>query len=589
MKEISGRVRLMTAASKAITDESRVALPLESGGILLGYREDQHIVITEALVIKSVAATTHRYVRDDVAANVQLRTFLDSRSPDDPVGYVGEWHSHPGPSQPSRTDIQAIRSTAQAAAGPVALVVCSAVGEPQFRAVIATRRRFGRISAQEAEVVTIEPPQQSSLGDLPVGAVRGDGPVFISYRQSDGTSRSSSLEGLLRAAGLVVWRDRSDLRPGTTTDRLEQALTTGLSAGVLVVTPDIAESTIVKGRELPRLIQLDRDPRFSLCIANEIPKASDSKKPDYTAPDRLLGLAPASTLGDKKQSNSRSAAGRLEIVRDLLMHRIEQRKQEITTSGRALTVHTQTRTEPFALDAGEADLHVRIKPPKKGKLPSRQGLADLKWTLPLTSDAIRAAGSSTVRIAGGMHLSVAFALGAALPETKIGHVEVVDLRGQIWTSKTDSDTAGHTIATVEVPGDFETDNAASSVAVFVTLTENADETAFGRLLDDQPGFFRSAARISIDPVNQIDSREAASISRQVAMEIKRLSSVYGRAEIHLAFHGPYAIAVLIGRYLNTVRTVVYEWDNPEKGGPLYTPVMTLDSGVTGGPITKVHL
>ncbi|MDR6556843.1 integrative and conjugative element protein (TIGR02256 family) [Arthrobacter pascens] len=589
MKEISGKVLLMTAASKTITGESRVALPLESGGILLGYREDQHIVITDALVIKSVAATTRRYVRDDVAANVQLRTFLESRSPDDPVGYIGEWHSHPGPSQPSRTDIQAIRSTAQAAIGPVALMVCSALGEPQFCAVIATRRRFGRISAQEAEVDIIEPPQQSSLGGLPVGAVRGDGPVFISYRQSDGTSRSSSLEGLLRAAGLVVWRDRSDLRPGTTTDRLEQALTTGLSAGVLVVTPDIAASTIVKDRELPRLIQLDQDARFSLCIANEVPRADDSKKPDYAAPDRLLGLAPASTLGDKKQSNSRTVSGRLEIVRDLLMHRIEQRKEEISTSGRALTVHTQTRTEPFALDAGEADLHVRIKPPKRGKLPSRQGLVDLKSTLPLTSDAIRAAGSSTVRIAGGMHLSVAFAIGAALPETKIGHVEVVDLRGQIWTSKADGEAAGHTIATVEMSGEFKTDRAAAKVAVFVTLTENADETAFGRLLVDQSGFFKSAARISVDPVDQIDSREAASISRQIAMEIKRLSSMFGRAEIHLAFHGPYSIAVLIGRYLNTVRTVVYEWDNPENGAPRYTPVMTLDSGVTGGPITKVHL
>jgi integrative and conjugative element protein (TIGR02256 family) len=446
MSHETSKVALQPRASDTITAETCRSLPLESGGILLGYREGLHIVVTHALAVATNTGTTNRYVRDDVRANALLREFLTSRDPEDPTGYVGEWHSHPAPSEPSSIDISAIRATAKQTDGPIALIVYSPANTPQFAGVIARRQGRGRVTAKETTVVTSD-QGHIELGPLPDGSVRGDGPVFISYRQSDGTQGADALEGLLRAAGLVVWRDRSDLRAGTTTDRLEQALTAGLSAAVLVVTPDIAKSTIVKERELPRLLQLDDDPRFSLSIANEIPDPSNADAPNYTAPDHLLGLKPARTLGDKKQSNGRTREGRLEIVRDILMHRIEQRTSAVAASGGIFTITTQTRPEPFALDAGQSDLHIRIKPAAKGKLPSLTGLQDLQATLPLTSDAVRASGASTVNIAGGMHLSVGLAIGAALPETKIGHVEVTDLRGAKWTSKTIDDPNIHTTTT----------------------------------------------------------------------------------------------------------------------------------------------
>ena len=57
--------------------------------------------------------------------------------------------------------------------------------------------------------------------------------------------------------------------------------------------------------------------------------------------------------------------------------------------------------------------------------------------------------------------------------------------------------------------------------------------------------------------------------------------------MHLAFHGPFAMAVLIGRHLNTLRTIVYEWDASPKDGARYQPVLTLEPGVANGPITEV--
>jgi len=581
-------VVLHPVAFDAITSETHKKLPLESGGILLGYRQGSRVVVTHALLVASGTSTANQYVRDDVLANAVLSDFLSTREPTDPTGYVGEWHSHPAPAGPSAIDLEAISATARATRGPIALLVYSPENTPQFNGIIAVRQRFGRV-VNEPAIVVVPCRGRARMAPLPEGAVRGSGPVFISYRQSDGTVRADSLEGLLRAAGLVVWRDRSDLRAGTTIDRLEQALTSGLSAAVLIVTPEVAESVIIRERELPRLLQLDDDPRFSLAIANEIPNPNKADAPDFAAPDSLLGLSPARTLGDKKQCDSRTIDGRLEIVRDLLMHRIERIKAGVSAADGTFIITTQTRPEPFALEAGQSDLHIRIKPPTEGRLPSRAGLQNLQATLPLTSDAVLASGASTVRVSGGMHLSVAFAIGAALPETKIGRVEVADLRESDWSSVVTDDPLLHTIATETLEGEFILrPGEPTRVAVFVTVTENADETGFRRLIDRRSGSFSSAARISLSPINSIDEREAARLSVAIANEIKRLSAEFGRAEVHLAYHGPYTLAVLIGRYLNTLRTVIYEWDNPEDIGPIYTEVLTLELGVAGGPITRVH-
>lgn len=579
---------LHPSALDVITAESDRALPLETGGILLGYREGHNIVVQEALMVSSTTATTHEYTRDDVLANHLLHGYLAARAPNDPVGYVGEWHSHPRPSRPSAVDIKAIRDIAKVSRGDIALLVYSPDGGPSPYGVVARRKRFGIITTQEVKVNT-QLQENGHPGPLPPGAVNGDGPVFISYRQSDGTSRASSLEGLLQAAGLVVWRDRRDLPSGTITDRLEQALTGGLSAGVLVVTCDIQHSDVVKDTELPRLLQLAEDPSFNLCVANEVKDPANPRKPDYGAPDVLLGLTPVEKISGMKQSHSRTLEGRLQIVRDLLMNRIVQRRALILESGRTFSIVTQTRTETFALDAGQEDLQVRIMPPKKGRLPSGRGLKDLAATLPLTSDAIRASGASAVQIRGGMHLSVAFAIGAALPETKIGNVSVIDLNDQVWTSAQEVDPKLHVITTEAISEHLRDEEGIAKIAVFVALTKNPDETAFRTLLKEQSSVFDSATRISVDPVDNLESREAARISLEIAQEIKRLSAVSGRAEIHLAYQGPYTIAVLVGRHLNTLRTVIYEWDSPEKTGPRYTPVLTLEPGVTAGPITKVHI
>lgn len=72
------------------------------------------------------------------------------------------------------------------------------------------------------------------------------GPVFVSYWVSDGSAHALKLAWALRATGVPVWHDETDLPPGDTTRRLKEALASGLSGAVLVVTPEISRSTVVR-------------------------------------------------------------------------------------------------------------------------------------------------------------------------------------------------------------------------------------------------------------------------------------------------------------------------------------------------------
>ena len=583
------RIELRHEAHEVIAAATAKSLPTETGGILLGYHESNTIVVTNALTIGSDRASTNQYVRDDVKANNLLKDFLADRAADDPTGYVGEWHSHPAPAGPSPKDVSALRTIAKTSDVPIALVVRSTSLTAPFHGVTAQRQRLGRITSGNVPVISPQPRFQP-LGPLLPTAVRGDGPVFISYRQTDGTAQASRLEHLLRATGLVVWRDYRDLRAGTTTDRLEQALTQGLSAAVLVVTPDIVYSEIVREREVPRLLQLDENPNFSLSIANTVPRSGSSSKCDYDAPDRLLRLSPKRALADKKQSNMLDIAGELEIARDLLMHRIEQRKPTLRAENRAFTIRVQSRPTSFAIDADDEDLHIRVNAAESGRLPSAEGLHLLQKTLPLISDAIYASRAPRVQILGGAHLSIALALGAALPETKFGTVEAIDTRRGAWASEACKDDPLENVISVEEI-DIPAQQAAVThdrIAIFVSLTLGADRSAFERLLSSSPNPFTKAAIVTAT-TTQIDSREAGRLSSSIAQHIKKLAADSGRAEIHLAFHGPYTMAVLIGHHLNTLRTVAYEWEDDADHGPTYRQTLVLDPGLAGGPIADVLL
>ncbi len=103
------------------------------------------------------------------------------------------------------------------------------------------------------------------------------GPIFISYRQSDGTATAVTL----RAAGVPVWQDRDDLPPGETEHLLEIAIAAGLSGAVLTVTPEIERSAVIRVIEAPALLdQADAHPdAFTLQLASTVERPDSEPLP----------------------------------------------------------------------------------------------------------------------------------------------------------------------------------------------------------------------------------------------------------------------------------------------------------------------
>lgn len=580
-------IELRLDAARVIVRESAVGLPLEAGGILLGYRDGQRTVVTHALPVRQAHSSFDRYIRDDLLANAALQSFLEARSPDDPVGYVGEWHSHPSSVGPSSIDRAAIHDTAIEGGTQIALVVFAPWARSQFHGLVATPNR-GWGAVRSVRVVTETAPTRAHES-LPLTALRSNGPVFISYRHNDGFDRAEELERLLHAGGITVWRDIRDLPPGNTEDRIDQALASGLSAAVLIVTPDIVNSTVVRGRELPRLLELQQDQRFALIIASEIGRPGGPSL-NFDAPDVLLGLAPQRILKGMDQIDVRTEEGRLRVVRSLLLHRVTQLKTEITSDVRPFSITTQSRVEPFAIDAGEADLDIRLIPAEAGKLPATQAVHDLRKTLPIVSDAVRASSASSIQVSGGMHLSIALALGAALPETRFGRVETLDLERSLWSSGiVEDDPRSHVAVYTSVSiSTVSATPSQSRLAVFVGLTDGSDDAAFDSLISDATVGITSAGSIRAG-TGRLDPREAGRLAREITDLIRGAARATNTSEVHLAYHGPYTMAVLLGRLLNTLRVVVYEWLRNDDGTSSYIPVVTLEPDVAGGPITAVHI
>jgi len=108
------------AAGIAAADGS---LPRETGGVLAGWRTAEGLHVVQMLEVPSRKATRSRYVRSQRKANAVLDSYLRGLPPASPVGYVGDWHSHPEAQGASDTDLASIAEFAKNDGLPVALLV----------------------------------------------------------------------------------------------------------------------------------------------------------------------------------------------------------------------------------------------------------------------------------------------------------------------------------------------------------------------------------------------------------------------------------------------------------------------------------
>lgn len=418
-------------------------------------------------------------------------------------------------------------------------------------------------------------------------------PVFISYRQNDGTDVAAELAWLFRAAGIPVWRDRDDLPPGDTEARLKQAIAVGISGGVLVTTPDVVNSRVVKTLEAPQLLDLHADHEvFALGITNSV-KTEDGGT-DYNAPDRLLELRPGTLSGVDQQPAERN--GLLALIRGFVWHRIASLRERIEVTDQTLHLSLQTRNTPQVYDRTGDELDIRLRPSVHERLPSVGGLQDLKDTIGLLPDAVTRSGAHRLRVAGGAHLSVAFAVGAALPSSRIGHMDVIDQQGATWAS--DGEARFIAQPQVQVAGEGRSPSAITagrpSVAVYVDLLPQRSDTAFVRYIEAHEPFLAAWRHLTSASGTLLDPSDAGLIAADVAAHIRALSNDNSNAEVHLLLRCPFPLALLIGRLTNTLRVVVHEWDDSdpitgEDHRARYVPTLRVRTSASAGVIEEVLL
>lgn len=377
------------------------------------------------------------------------------------------------------------------------------------------------------------------------------GPLFLSYRQSDGTAIALRIAWQLRAAGLCVWQDRSDLVPGDTTRRLEEALASGLSGAVLVVTPEIADSEVVRVVELPALLLMEETSEFALAIAN----ATNASPADfYAEPDRLLRQSHR-TLGRFQQS--RIVVGRVDqsLVAKLLDHRANFIRERVAQRGGLMTIDVQTRSVPKASDFDRADLVIRLEP-SSTRLPSASGLVDFAAAADDFQNQANALRASRIQVSGGAHLTVAIALGASLPATGGTSLEVIDRSG-IWVAPNEAvPNPVRAAALFALPSRARHND----LFVFVDLLAAGNRRPWRRLLRRSGVPRGDSVHVRRLRRGHLSPLEGARVAATVAHLIRRERGRRGDATLHLVFAGPFPVAVMLGRLLNTIPTVLYELD-----------------------------
>lgn len=405
------------------------------------------------------------------------------------------------------------------------------------------------------------------------------GAHFLSYRQSDGTAVTDEIMWRLRAAGVPVWRDASDLPPGDTAERLVQALEGGLAGGLLVITEDLAHSSVVRDIEAPRLITLAEQTEFGLAIANTV--LDEHGQVDHGAPDRLLQRTDGKLRGVLQYAVGDPAEVHklIEGVRNL---RMTNARAQVAAGGGRARIDVQTRNHGAAADRSGAELDIRIKPSTGGPLPNIEGLWYFADAAPGLPGALTRAGARHVVITGGAHLSVALALGTLLPAARIGRMEVVDQYDQRWAAGSEYHPAVRDdLLTAVDARELDRDGP---VCLYLDLRDEPSDAAYNTFVREHESDFAAFVHVRPTSAGGLDPARAGDLAVRCARFARLLSGSHANADLHLLYRGPFGLAVLVGRLLNTVRTVAYEWDPSAQGRPRFVPALRCVPSDTTRPV-----
>jgi integrative and conjugative element protein (TIGR02256 family) len=147
------RVTVAATAADLIAKRARKAAPNETGGLLLGWWEGTAVVVAHAVEVPDPDATSSRWTRHENTAQAALDAALSD--PSHPwLGYVGDWHSHPAPVDPSTTDELSLRHASRQYPQPLALLVHQPDGHLDLHVAHQGRSRAARLDLTAAAPVS---------------------------------------------------------------------------------------------------------------------------------------------------------------------------------------------------------------------------------------------------------------------------------------------------------------------------------------------------------------------------------------------------------------------------------------------------
>ena len=131
------------------------ALPYETGGLLIGWRDSDRVVVSGWLELPTTISRTSRFEIDPGMANEALKRYLKGASIA-LEGYVGTWHTHPTLVPPSLVDLNTFRTSAGAAQAPLAFVVLATDGDASTAYVTWASHKDGEVAVEAEPLISVK-------------------------------------------------------------------------------------------------------------------------------------------------------------------------------------------------------------------------------------------------------------------------------------------------------------------------------------------------------------------------------------------------------------------------------------------------
>ena len=276
---------------------------------------------------------------------------------------------------------------------------------------------------------------------------------------------------------------------------------------------------------------------------------------DYAAPDALLAQPPG-TLQRFKQYPLFSDADIAALARAMAAQRMEAVRP---LADETLLLDIQTRLDSRGYQL-QAPLTVRTRPPSDGqRLPDREVWTPFAAFLADLPRLLSIAGAQRLHIRGRGHITVAFALGGAVPTTSSWPVTIEDQYSATWGRTDQQQRSRHVGLKVEsepVPAGSQV--AGAPVAIYVDLanTEPPGDTFAGHLASHH-GRYAGAMRLQAARRGLIPADSANTLVTDVVKRIRGCAARASTHRVHLFLRVSFPIAVLLGRTLNTLEVTLY--------------------------------